>query len=69
MVSTIASETEEQGPAGSSVVMVSVTEPPAISAGDGVYVAVAEDVLLKLPLPLVLQVKFEAPPPIDPERV
>jgi hypothetical protein len=36
MVSTISSTAAGQGPAGSLVVMVSVTVPAVMSAGDGV---------------------------------
>jgi hypothetical protein len=57
------------GPAGSFVVKVNVTEPAAISAAEGVYVAFNAAALLKEPVPLVVQVEEVAPPPIAPASV
>lgn len=69
IVKTIASETEEHGPAGSLVVIVKVTEPAVISAAEGVYVAFDEEALLKVPVPEEDQVRDVAPPPIIPFKV
>jgi hypothetical protein len=66
MVSTIASFTEGQGPAGSFVVSVRVTLPAVISAADGVYIAVKEVISLKVPVPDVDQVDEVALPPLVP---
>ena len=68
MVNTIASETAVHVPAGSSVVMVSVTTPEVISAAEGVYVAVKEVASSKVPLPEVVQVDEVALPPRDPDK-
>jgi len=68
MVNTIDAFTLPHGPAGSLVVYVMVTEPPAMSAADAVYIA-AVVLLLNVPVPLVLQVADVAPPPIDPAIV
>ena len=69
IVSTIASDTAEQGPAGLSVVMVKVTVPTVISVAEGVYVAVKEVASLKVPVPDVVHVEEVALPPRVPERV
>lgn len=65
----IESLTEPQGPFGSLVVNVRVTEPALISFADGVYTAVADVVLLNVPDPEVVQVKLVAPPEIAPDNV
>jgi hypothetical protein len=58
-----------QGPAGSFVLNVRVTEPAAISAAVGVYVAVSELLLgLKVPAP-PLHVPEDAEPLTEPARV
>jgi hypothetical protein len=57
--------TAGQGPAGSSVVKVSVTVPLAML---GVYVDVKELTLEKVPLG-ALHVELDAPPPIVPAKV
>ena len=62
-------ETGPHGPIGSLVVMVSVTVPADTSPALGVYVAVAELALLNVPVPEVVQVIEEAPPPNDPPSV
>ena len=69
IVNTIVLVTKPQGPAGSLVVKVNVTEPAAISAADGVYTAVAEVAELKVPVPEVVHVKLAALPPIEPAKV
>ena len=60
-----------QGPAGSSVVIVSVTVPLLISVGPGVYTAVfTRELSLKLPSPPVVQVDEVAlPPRVAPDKV
>ena len=60
--------TEEQGPAGSFVVIVSVTLPAVISAAEGVYVAFCKVALSNDPVPLVDHVDDVAPPPIEPDN-
>ena len=57
------------GPAGSSVVNVSVTVPFALSFAPGVYVVVKLFALAKLPSPELLQVAVLAPPLMVPERL
>ena len=69
MVSVIVLVTAGQGPAGSLVEIVRATDPAVMSAAEGVYVAVVEEVLLNVPLPLVVQVTEVAPPPMEPARV
>jgi hypothetical protein len=69
MVNTIVDVTALQGPAGSLVVKVKVTLPAAISAAEGVYVAVKSDVLLKVPDPEVDHKAEVAPPPMVPANV
>ena len=68
-VSTILLVTALHNPTGSSVVMVNVTEPPEISPADGVYVAALRVGSSKVPVPDVVQVLLEAPPPNDPFKV
>ncbi|HEX5001193.1 MAG TPA: hypothetical protein VFW78_01750, partial [Bacteroidia bacterium] len=63
MVSTILSEAAVHAPAGSSVVMVSVTTPAVISAAEGVYVAFTMVASSKVPVPDVVQVEEVALPP------
>jgi hypothetical protein len=69
IVRTIWSVTEGQGPAGSFVVNVIVTDPAVISAADGVYTAVSDVALLNVPVPEVVHVELVAPPPIEPAIV
>jgi uncharacterized protein with FMN-binding domain len=69
IVNIIESLTKPQGPSGSLVVNVRVTEPALISFADGVYTAVADVVLLNVPDPEVVQVKLVAPPEIAPANV
>ena len=69
MVSTIASFTAGQGPAGSLVVSVKVTVPAVISAAEGVYTAFTKVALLNVPVPEVVQVEDVAPPPRTPDKV
>jgi uncharacterized protein with FMN-binding domain len=69
IVNIIESLTKPQGPSGSLVVNVRVTEPALISFADGVYTAVAYVVLLNVPDPEVVQVKLVAPPEIAPANV
>jgi hypothetical protein len=69
MVRTIASDTALQDPAGSFVVIVSVTEPAVISAADGKYVEDADVLLLNDPEPDVVHVNDVALPPILPVRL
>ena len=52
------------GPVGSLVVIVRVTVPAAISAALGVYVVVSAETFANVPVPEVLQVELEAPPPL-----
>jgi hypothetical protein len=66
MVTTIASLTARQGPAGSLVVNVSVTIPAVLSAALGVYVVFRAVALAKAPVPDVVQVDDVAPPPLVP---
>ena len=68
IVNVIEAFTAPQGPAGSSVVYVNVTDPAAISAAPGVYTAVGV-LLLKDPVPLVVHVAEVAPPPKEPAIV
>src|SRR5664279_3412508 len=69
IVITIASLTARQGPAGSSVVNVSVTVPAVTSAALGVYTAFSVVLLgAYVPVPPV-QVALDAPPPITPASV
>ena len=60
-----------QGPAGSSVVIVSITLPLLISVGPEVYTAVfTSELSLKLPSPPVVQVDEVAlPPRVAPDKV
>ena len=60
------SETAGQGPAGSLVVMVSVTSPAVMSAADGVYTAASKVLSTKLPVPDVAHVEEVADPPRTP---
>jgi len=69
MESTMLSETAGHAPAGSSVVMVSVTTPAVISADDGVYWALVSEALLNVPVPDVVHVEEDAAPPRDPFNV
>ena len=69
MVNNKASFTAAQGPDGSFVVNVNVTEPAEISAALGVYTAFIADALLNVPVPLVVQVPDVASPPIVPFKV
>ena len=69
IVKSIESVAEVHVPAGSSVVNVSVTVPAVISAAEGVYTAVAEVASLNVPVPVEVQVKLVATPPIEPARV
>jgi len=69
MDNIILSLTAPQGPAGSLVVMVSVTVPAAISAGEGVYTAFNKAALLNVPDPEVVQVDEVALPPREPLSV
>ena len=69
MVNTILAVAAGQGPAGSFVVIVNVTEPAEISDAEGVYVGLVAVELLNEPLPLVVQVSEDAPPPIEPANV
>jgi uncharacterized protein with FMN-binding domain len=62
IVKVIKSVAAEQGPAGSLVVMVKVTDPAAMSAAEGVYVVTGVLALANVPLPLVVQVDELAPP-------
>jgi hypothetical protein len=55
MVNTIELVAEGQGPEGSLVVIVKVTEPAKLSAADGVYTGFNIEELLKVPVPLVVQ--------------
>ena len=66
---TIRSETAGQGPVGSFVVKVKVTVPAVMSAADGVYTAFTKEALLKVPVPLVVQVLLVADPPRVPAKV
>ena len=68
MVRTIASFTAGQIPAGSLVVSLNVTDPEVISAAEGVYVAVSDAELLKVPVPEVVQVEEVALPPRVPDN-
>ena len=68
MVSTIASLTAGQVPAGLSVVMVNVTAPAVISAPDGVYVAFIKVASSKVPVPDVDHVEDVALPPRFPDK-
>ena len=68
IVKTKASLTEEQTPAGSSVVSVKVAVPAATSSAEGVKVAVTDVGGVKTPVPGVVQVEELAPPPIPPNR-
>jgi hypothetical protein len=69
IVRIIASVTGPHGPAGSFVVNVIVTEPAVTSAADGVYTAVADVLLLNVPVPDVVHVNVDAPPPTAPFKV
>ena len=60
--------TDPQGPTGSLVVYVNVTAPAMISAGLGVYIAVVV-LLLKEPVPFVVQVADVVLPPNEPAIV
>jgi hypothetical protein len=67
-VNTIISVADKHDPApsGSSVVIISITDPAVVSAFDGVYVAFKRAVLLNVPLPEVDQVELVALDPIEP---
>ena len=67
MVRIMASEAAGQGPAGSFVVMVRVTDSAAMSAAEGVYTAPTIVASLKVPVPLVVQVELVALPPRAPD--
>ena len=69
MVNIKLSLTIGQGPVGSLVVRVSVTLPEAISAALGVYTAVIEVIVEKLPDPEEDHVADVAPPPKFPDKV
>ena len=69
IVKVIGSDTAKHGPAGSSEVMVSITEPASISTAEGVYVAAISVLLSKVPVPEVAQVIEEAPPLNEPDNV
>ena len=66
--SPIKCDAAPQGPAGSSVVMVSVTTVP-ISPLPGVYTAPKSDESLNVPSPEVVHVTEDAEPPIEPLKV
>src|SRR5687768_3500321 len=61
--------TAPHGPAGSFVRITSVTSPAVISADEGVYVAAGSAALSNVPVPLVVQVVLDAPPPLEPDNV
>ena len=67
IVSTILSVAANHGPAGLSVVKVKVTVPMDSSASVGSYVAPKIDALSNVPVPEVVQVELEAPPPLTPD--
>jgi hypothetical protein len=69
IVNSIASVAMEHGPAGSFEVIVNVTVPVVISLSEGVYVAVARFTSSNVPLPLLLHVREDAPPPTEPDKV
>jgi len=69
MVSVILSLTAPHGPAGSLVVIVSVTTPAAISAAEGEYTAFNIVALSKVPVPEVVHVDDVALPPRVPLSV
>jgi hypothetical protein len=62
IVKVIEALTAPQGPVGSLLVYVKDTLPALMSAALGVYMAVVV-LLLKVPLPEVVQVAEVAPPP------
>src|SRR5512146_65908 len=67
IVTTSESDTAGHGPAGSSVLNVKVTLPAAMSAAEGLYVALSVVAFgVKTPVPLLLHVPVPAPPPITP---
>ena len=68
MVNSIASLTAVQVPAGSSVVIVNVTNPAVISAAEGVYVAATKIALSNVPVPEVVHVDEVALPPLVPDN-
>jgi hypothetical protein len=76
MVSTIVENVDPQGPPGSSVVIVNVTEPAVISAAEGVYTVVGSVFNKNPPVPEVVQRIEVAPPPkvpsvacVEPEQM
>ncbi len=69
MVSIIPSVAAAQNPAGSFVVMVSVTLPEVKSADDGVYMGLSNVLLLNVPEPDDDQETDVALPPIEPDKV
>jgi len=66
IVTASASFTDVHGPVGSFVERVRITLPAVISAALGVYVVDREDAFAKVPVPEVLHVEEEAPPPLVP---
>ena len=68
MVNNKASLAAGQGPEGSLDVNVIVTEPAVISADEGVYTAVSDVALSKVPVPDVVHVDETALPPIVPDN-
>lgn len=68
MVTIMSSLTGRHGPTGSSLVMVSVTVPAAISAAEGVYIGDKDKVLLKVPVPEVDHTDDEALPLLIPVK-
>ena len=62
----MASVTKGQGPTGSSVVIVNVTSPAAISAAEGVYTVVGSEASRNAPLPEVVHRIVAADPPKTP---
>jgi hypothetical protein len=69
IVNTIAFHVSEHGPAGSFVVKVRITLPAVKSADEGVYVAVGDVLSSKEPVPLLVQVSEDAPPPTVPDNL
>ena len=65
----ISSNEASHGPTGSSVVNVNITDPSAMSAVLGVYVAFCKLASSKDPVPFVVQVDVLAEPPIEPASV
>ena len=69
MVKIIASDTTGQGPAGSSLVIVSVTNPASTSAAEAVYAAPTMEASSKVPVPEVVHCEDSVEPPIVPDRI